>query len=102
MNSIMSELVQTSIIAILLGWSVFFMLRRMLPNVINRQQQRLAQMAQTHGYIKLSKWLEPQLKSGGGCGSGCSNCSSCASNPTAAQEQIVQWKKPSSKSSGCH
>ncbi len=102
MNSIMSELVQTGIIAALLGWSVFFMLRRMLPNVVHRQQQRLAQMAQMHGYPKLSKWLAPVLNSGGGCGSGCSNCSSCASNPATSQEQAVQWKTPPSKSSGCH
>ncbi len=102
MNPIMSEFLQAGIIAALLGWSLFFMLRRILPNVVNRLQQHLAQTALSHGYTKLSKWLAHSLKSAGGCGSGCSNCSSCGSNPATTQEQPVQWKAPSSKSSGCH
>ncbi len=97
----LSELLQFAVIATLLGWSVFFMLRRSFPAAIQRLQGALANRAHAQGWLKLAAWLTPVISTAGGCGSGCSSCSSCASNPAAA-EQPVQWKTAPSKSSGCH
>ncbi len=97
-----SELLQFAILTALLGWSVFFMLRRTFPAQIAKLQQWLANRAQALGWPKLAAWLSPAISSSAsGCGSGCSNCSTCGANP-AATEQPVQWKTPPSKSSGCH
>lgn len=96
-----SDLLQFIVIAALLSWSVFFMLRRSFPAVVQKQQLRLTGYARSHGWLKLANWLTPNAQSAGGCGSGCSNCSSCGSNP-AATEQPVQWKTQPSKHSGCH
>ncbi len=97
----LSDLVQFMVMGALLSWSVFFMLRRSFPALGQKQQARLSDFAQTHGWLKLANWLAPAAKPASGCGSGCSNCSSCGSNP-AVSEQPVQWKTQPSKSSGCH
>jgi hypothetical protein len=99
--------IQGLVMAALLGWSLFFMLRRVAPNLVRNQQTQLANALNMHGWKKLAQWLEPTLSSGGGCGSGCNTCGSCPSNPNKDAEptvpQPVQWKTSApSKSSGCH
>lgn len=102
-HAMIGNIVQVSVMAGLLGWSLFFMLKRIAPNLVRNQQYQLANAFNTHGWKKLAKWLEPTISSGGGCGSGCNTCGSCASNPNKAAEQPVQWKNPTpSKGSGCH
>jgi hypothetical protein len=100
-TSPVSDILQFAVIAVVLGWSVFFMLRRTLPQQIAALQQRLATVATAHGRPRLAQWLAPVTSTATGCGSGCSNCNSCGSNP-ATTEQPVQWKTAPSKSSGCH
>jgi hypothetical protein len=106
-HTLIGNVTQGLIIAGLLGWSLFFMLRRVAPNLVRNQQYQLANTLSRHGWPKLARWLEPTLSVGGGCGSGCNTCGSCASNPNQTPEpsvqQPVQWKTPTpSKSSGCH
>ncbi|MBC7752286.1 MAG: hypothetical protein H7Z73_11350 [Candidatus Saccharibacteria bacterium] len=102
-HAIIGNIVQGLVIAGLLGWSIFFMLRRMMPKWISNQQRQLAHTLNSKGWNKLAKWLEPSISTGGGCGSGCNSCGSCPSNPNKPAEQPVQWKSPQpSKSSGCH
>ena len=102
-HAMIGNIIQALVMTGLLGWSVFFMLRRIMPKGIASQQRLLANTCSTHGWTKLAKWLEPTINTSGGCGSGCNTCSSCPSNPNKDAEQPVQWKKPApSKSSGCH
>lgn len=102
-HAMIGNIIQVLVMAGLLGWSLFFMLKRIAPNLVRNQQAQLANAFNTRGWKKLAQWLEPTISSGGGCGSGCNTCSSCASNPNKAAEQPVQWKSPTpSKNSGCH
>ena len=113
-HAMIANIMQVLVMASILSWSVFFMLRRVAPTVIRNQQYRLAHVLSTRGWVKLGHWLEPVINTGGGCGSGCNTCGSCPSNPhsnpksnqeTNAKDiiQPVQWKNPApSKSSGFH
>lgn len=102
-HAMISNLVQGLIMAGLLGWSMFFMLRRVMPKLVSNQQRQLANVVNARGWTKLAQWLEPTIKTSGGCGSGCNTCGSCPSNPNKEVIQTVQWKNPTpSKSSGCH
>lgn len=102
-HAIISNLLQVLVMAGLLSWSVFFMLRRIAPDLVRKQQYQLATACNTRGWNKLALWLEPAIATGGGCGSGCNTCGSCPSNPNKETAQPVQWKTPApSKSSGCH
>lgn len=106
-HTLISNVLQMLVMTGLLGWSVFFMLRRIAPNFVRNKQYQLATAFNTRGWKKVALWLEPAIATSGGCGSGCNTCGSCPSNPNKAQEQPVQWKHstPSatpSKSSGCH
>lgn len=102
-HAMIGYLLQGLIMAALLGWSVFFMLRRIAPKFIANQQRQLANAFNVQGWPRLAQWLEPAISTGGGCGSGCNTCGSCAANPNKETAQPVQWKNPTpSKSSGCH
>lgn len=112
-HAMIGNVVQGLIMVGILGWSVFFMLRRIMPKLVANQQRQLANAFNTHGWTKIALWLEPTISTGGGCGSGCNTCGSCALNPNKespnesvvkdVMQQPVQWKSPtSSKSSGCH
>lgn len=102
-HAMLGDILQVLIMAGLLGWSLFFMLRRIAPNFVRNRQYQLAASFNSHGWTKLAQWLAPAISSGGGCGSGCNTCGSCPSNPNKAAEQPVQWKRTTPpKSSGCH
>jgi hypothetical protein len=106
-HMLIGNAIQGLIMTGLLGWSLFFMLRRVAPNLVRNQQYQLADTLRKFGWQKLARWLVPAVSTGGGCGSGCNTCGSCASNPNKAAEpsvqQPVQWKTPApSKSTGCH
>jgi hypothetical protein len=105
-HAMIGNVIQVLIMAGLLGWSLFFILKRLAPNLVRTQQTHLANSFYSHGWQKIAQWLEPAVSSGGGCGSGCNTCGTCPSNPNKAAEEItepVKWKNPTPpKSSGCH
>lgn len=102
-NALIGNVLQGLVMTGILGWSVFFMLRRIMPKLVSNQQRQLANTVNARGFTKLAQWLEPTIATSGGCGSGCNTCGSCASNPNKEAGQPVQWKNPTpSKSSGCH
>lgn len=89
---------QMTLVALLLGWSLWVMLRRWFPAATIALLNRLADRAARRGLMPLSRWLRPAAASGG-CDSGCTSCrSKCTA---AATEQPVQWR-PSSSSGNCH
>lgn len=101
-HAIIGNVIQVLVMAGLLGWSLFFMLRRIAPKLVSNQQYQLANAFNTRGWTKIAQWLEPAISTSG-CGSGCNTCGSCPSNPNKNAEQPVQWKNPTqSKNSGCH
>lgn len=96
-------LIQTVIIAGLLGWSVLFMLKRFAPNLVRNRQNQFANLLSAKGWKTLAKWLEPTISSSGGCSSGCDTCGSCASNPHKTAEQPLHWKHSTPRNdSSCH
>lgn len=102
-NALIGNVLQGLAMAGILGWSVFFMLRRSMPKLVSNQQRQLANVCNAQGWTKLAQWLEPTIATSGGCGSGCNTCGSCASNPNKEVEQAVQWKNLTpSKNSECH
>ena len=102
-HALSGNVLQLLIMAGLLSWSLFFMLKRIAPNLMRNQQYQLAAGFNARGWKKLAQWLQPAIVTSGGCGSGCNTCGSCPSNPNKESVQAVQWKNPTpSKSSGCH
>jgi hypothetical protein len=97
-----SNILQITIMAGLLGWSLFFMLKRVAPSLVQNRQHQFANLLHAKGWQKLAEWFKPPISSNNGCGSGCNTCGSCASNPNQTAEQAVNWKHQApSKNSGC-
>jgi hypothetical protein len=79
------ELLQNAIICIVVLMSALYVLRKLMPNWVGSKQLALAtemkQPARSLLVRKFGSFMMPDASSGGGCGSGCSSCSTCASNP---------------------
>lgn len=91
----MSMLVQWLVVAILVAWSLGFMLRRYVPAI---WLQSFSAFLQTHGFRRLAAATAPVAKAG--CDNGCSSCApSCSSHAqAAATPEPVKWKSPGA----CH
>lgn len=98
----MNAALQLAVVALLLAWSLWVMLGRLLPGVTAALRQRLARLAAGCGASRLALWLARAPVASGGCGDGCGSCKTgCADVPAPAPaEQAVQWRQPSSGS--CH
>lgn len=81
------DIVQASIIGILVLLSALHVLRRLLPKWTRARQTALAAwLNRPHRpsvMRAVGNWLQPGESTGGGCGSGCNTCSTCESNPDA-------------------
>lgn len=105
MQGLIQNLVQYLIIAGLLLWSCYVVLRRFMPKTSFKWQQALAEWLATKGFVRLSGWLMPKAAQSG-CSAGCSDCSvdsskadssktACATEttkPNDTKEQPVQWR----------
>ncbi len=80
-------LVQNAIIGIIVLISALYVLRKLMPKWVGSKQLALATaMKQPSHWLlvrQLGSFMTPDASSGGGCGSGCNSCSTCASNPDA-------------------
>lgn len=98
----MSVLIQWLIVAVLVAWSLGFVLRRFVPAAL---LQGLAARFAARGWQKLAGLITPAAKAG--CGNGCSSCGpACASHGENESElavvaQPVKWQSPPS-SGACH
>lgn len=79
---------QAVIVALLLIWSLLFMLQRLLPA---SWRQQLAGRMQQRGWSRLSRWLMPAA---GGCGEGCAQCSPTCASASPSHPAPVQWRTP--------
>jgi hypothetical protein len=75
-------LVQTGVIALVVGWSAASATQRLLPAVSRRAQAKVVDVLDRPS---LPAWLrrvarraQPTSTSGGSCGDGCSSCGGCA------------------------
>lgn len=80
-------LLQWLIIAPLLLWSIWRVAKQFAPRSMASRQNRLAQYAVQHGYVRLGSWLHSGSTEAG-CGSGCASCNNCAPEPSAP----VRWR----------
>jgi hypothetical protein len=82
--------VQNAIIGLVVLMSALYVLRQLMPKWVRGRQLALAIMLNqpSHSLLarKLGSFMTSDDSSGGGCGSGCSSCSSCGSHPEIASE----------------
>lgn len=74
MNELVSHWVDYSIIALVVLWSCYVVLRRFMPKTSFKWQQALALGLNQKGFTRLSGWLMPKAAQSG-CSAGCSDCS---------------------------
>lgn len=71
----MSESMQWAIIGVVVAWSLWRVLKKILPGTMNSAQALLAKQLRAAGWNKTANWLAP-VATAGGCGSGCGSCAS--------------------------
>jgi len=81
-----SQWMQGAIIAAAVAWSVLHVVRKYFPRGMARMQTSLAETlrhARPAFVRRLGDRLQPTTSSAsdGGCGSGCTSCSTCDANP---------------------
>ena len=87
----MNELMQNSLVGLIVLWSVWATLSRFAPSLSQIPQQRFARWLNAKGWIKAGQYFSsPQKKAG--CDSGCGSCASACSN-SVEQVQVVRWQK---------
>ena len=100
----MNDWFEYVIVAAILVWSCYFVVRRFFPKTSFKLQQAVAHQATQMGFARAGKWLQPTV-SQSGCSSGCSSCgtedSACdttnpANTSNSVPDQPVQWR-PSAK-----
>lgn len=90
------DLLQDVIIGAIVFFSALYVLRKLLPKWMRARQQALATMLAKSGrpavLRSVGAFLMPGESSGGGCGSGCSTCSTCETNPEAGSDSKAEVK----------
>lgn len=94
----MNALLQQVVVGLLLAWSLWAMLGRLLPGTQARLRLALARVAARRGENAFSRWLARVPVAAGGCGDGCGSCKTGCATP-AAPEQPVKWR---TSSGSCH
>ena len=84
------------IVALVVGWSCWVVLRRFFPKTSYAWQMQIAQALAQRQFHYLAKMMTPTMAAG--CDSGCSNCgaadSACGSSvpQDLSTEKPVQWR----------
>ncbi|PTQ87545.1 DUF6587 family protein [Agitococcus lubricus] len=82
----MNEWIQSSVVILLVLWSVWLSGRRYFPQAIYRCQQAIARYLRQHQYVMLANYILPSAPQKTGCDSGCGGCSqACPSTQTSTQ-----------------
>lgn len=71
----MSESLQLVIVGVIVAWSLWRVLQKILPGTMGSLQRKLAAQLRGAGFSKTANWISPVAESGG-CGSGCGSCAS--------------------------
>ncbi len=99
----MNDWFEYVIVAAILAWSCYFVVRRFMPKTSFKLQQAVAHQVTKMGFTRVGGWLQPKV-SQAGCSSGCSSCGTADSDSVcdttntskSVPEQPVQWR-PSAK-----
>ena len=86
----MNTFIQTTIVWLIVLWSIWLTVRRYLPNWLYAQQRHLADYCLQHNWLWLAHNLQPVAPIKTGCDSGCSGCSQACPTPQAV-EQVVKF-----------
>ncbi|XID75109.1 DUF6587 family protein [Alkanindiges sp. WGS2144] len=101
----MDNLIEYLIVAVILLWSCYVVVRRFMPKTSFKVLQALAVWLEQKGQVRLGQWVKPSIVQGS-CSSGCSDCSvvtsdtacstgaakTAATQNDTAKEQPVQWR----------
>ena len=71
----MSESLQWVIVGLVVIWSLWRVLNKVLPGTMSSLQRKLAAQLRAAGWAKTANSLSPAVESAG-CGSGCGGCAS--------------------------
>jgi|GEM_PF-1752186 len=85
----MNEFIQSSIVYLVVVWSVWVTLRRYAPSLVQVPQERFATWLRYQGFTKAGQYFTPQ-QNGGGCDSGCGSCKTGCAMPVE-QVQVVKF-----------
>ncbi len=90
--------VQACVIALVVGWSALFAVRRLLPVASRRAQARVVDVLDRPS---MPSWLraiarsaQPTSTGGGSCGDGCSACGGCAAASAKPVEALPLVFRP--------
>lgn len=86
----MNAQLQNLILALVVAWSVWSLLRRYFPKPVQRLKEKLAAYTERHGWIKLAASLRKAPATSSDCSSGCSSCHGCdtPAEPVATAEPV--------------
>lgn len=82
-------MIEVFIITVLVLWSCFIVLKKILPKTTNNILLRCAQACRKKGWHTCAKWLTPKMSAG--CGGSCG----CSTDDDASKSQeisTVKWK----------
>ena len=85
MQTAFQTIIQESIVLLLVGWSVWQLLRRFAARPLYLLQSRIAALLQRHGWPRMAAYLTPVTPTTAGCSQGCGGCSSNAAPSCASQ-----------------
>ena len=95
---------QAVVVTLVIGWSLWFSVRRFLPRVYRGAVARVAAALETSSQPAMralgAKLMPHQVASGGGCdsGGGCSSCGTCAPNAAPPSDVHPLVFRPRAKS----
>jgi hypothetical protein len=84
---------QPLIIALIVVFSLWQVMRKYLPNTTRDVQGRLARTLDRRGLHRLSHVLQPANAPATGCGDGCGNCTGCSLSALKALKEEARSKR---------
>lgn len=85
MQTAAQTIIQESIVALLVGWSIWQVLRRFAARPLYLVQSRLSSTVRQLGWPRVAAYLTPVAPTVAGCSQGCGSCSSNAAPSCASQ-----------------
>jgi len=100
MQTAFQTIIQESIVVLLVGWSVWQVLRRFAARPLYLVQSRLVALLRRYGWPRMAAYLTPVAPTTAGCSQGCGGCSSnaapsCASQAATSADTAVTDLAPS-------
>lgn len=85
MQQAVQTIIQESIVALLVGWSLWQVLRRFAGRPLYLLQMRVVVQLQRYGWPRVAAYLMPVAPTVAGCSQGCGGCNQNAAPSCASQ-----------------